>query len=193
MFGRKSFSSRTLAVAVTQPSRPASRAGFTILEVVLAMFILLIGMSVLLGLFSFGAALARTAALRTGASNAIEAVVADLEDSLFPLVVLDEREVAGPPERIVDRPVKGYPGLTYSAEAVPVSEAAPGPAVASEPREYAVSVEIRWSEQGSKRSRRFSTILLREVPFGERLRQRVVEGRTPPPAPAAAPAASHTP
>ena len=36
------------------------RAGFTLVEVVLAMFVLLLGMTSILGLLSFGAALARS-------------------------------------------------------------------------------------------------------------------------------------
>jgi hypothetical protein len=32
---------------------------------------------------------------------------------------------------------------------------------------------------GTTRSKKFTTLLLREVPFGERLRARVVEGKKP--------------
>lgn len=152
-----------------------SRSGFTIVEVVLAMFILLIGMSTILGLLSFGAALSRTASLRSQAANAVEAVVADLEESLFPLVLVDGFEVAGEPQDIERRPVPGSPGLVYSATAEPN----PGQEDAVGPQEYRVDVEISWSTQGATRSRRFTTLLLREVPFGERLRQKFVEGLEP--------------
>ena len=44
------------------------QSGFTLLEVLLAMGVLLLGVSMLLGLLTFGAALARSAALRGKAS-----------------------------------------------------------------------------------------------------------------------------
>jgi len=153
--------------------RGGERAGFTIVEVVLAMALLLIGMTTILGLLSFGAAMARTAQLRSGSANAIEAVLADLEEGLFPLVDDGEGgEVAGEPEPVVDRPVPGHPGLVYSAEAIPDPDAAG----AAGPLEYRVDVEISWAVAGAKRSRTFTALLVREVPFGERMRRRFVEG-----------------
>jgi len=155
-------------------ARRHTRGGFTLIEVVLAMFILLIGMTSILGLLSFGAAMSRTAALRGGAATSIDAVMADLEETLFPLVLVNGREVAGEPKDVVEREVPGRPGLVYSAVAVPnpADERVP-------PLEYRVDVEISWPSSGRKRSRTFSTLLLREVPFGARLRQRFVEGIEP--------------
>jgi len=153
-----------------------TRAGFTIVEVVLAMLVMLIGVTSILGMLSFGAAMSRTSALRSEAAGAIEAVVADLEDHLFPLVLnADGDEVAGEPRPILRRSIPGVDGLVYSATATPNPDA---------PREYRVDVELSWSSAGAKRARRFTTLLLREVPFGERLRQRFVEGLEPAPAPA---------
>src|SRR5439155_26732903 len=68
-----------------QRKRHAARAGFTILEILIAMGILLFGMTAILGLLTFGAALGRTAQLRTSAAAVAEAVVADLEETLFPV------------------------------------------------------------------------------------------------------------
>jgi len=148
-----------------------SRAGFTLIEVMLAMFVLLIGMTAILGLLSFGAALSRTATLRGGASNAIEAVVRDLEETLFPLELdANGDEQAGEPREIHEQPVPGYPGLLYSTHATPNPE---------HPLEYRVDVEITWAVGGTTRSKQYTTLLLREVPFGERLRARFVEGRQP--------------
>jgi prepilin-type N-terminal cleavage/methylation domain-containing protein len=149
--------------------------GFTLIEVVLAMFILLIGMSSILGMLTFGAAMSRTATLRSGAASSIEAIVADLEENLFPLVLLKNgTEAAGEPQEYTDRPVPGYPGLVYSAIAIPNPDDQRVP-----PLEYRVDVEVSWSTSGKKRGRTFSTILLREVPFGARLRQRFVENIEP--------------
>lgn len=168
------------ALAAARPRRvpDPARAGFTIVEVVCAMLILMIGMSAILGLLSFGAGMARTAELRTDVAQSIEAVMADLEDTLFPLE-LDEagREVAGEPEDVVDREVPGHPDLVYSARATPNPEtlAADYPGLP----EYRVDVEVAWKEGGRTRTKSFKTLLLREVPFGERMRRRFVEGVEP--------------
>jgi hypothetical protein len=155
-------------------ARPLQRAsGFTIIEVLLAMFVLLIGMTAILGLLSFGAALARSAALRGGAAGTIEAIVADLEEGLFPLTEAEGVEGVGEPREIVDRPVPGHPGLVYSARAVQNPEGDPAAL------EYRVDVDIRWTTSQGKRSKSFQTLLLREVPFGERMRRRFVEGVAP--------------
>ena len=58
------------------------------------MAVMLLGVSMLLGLLTFGAALARAAALRGKASTTVEAVVQDLEENLFTLL---EDGTAGAP------------------------------------------------------------------------------------------------
>lgn len=158
-------------------------AGFTIVEVVLAMGLLLLGMTAVLGLLSFGAALARTAALRTAAAGAAEAVAADLEESLFPLVVdpTTGDRLVGEPHQLAEREVPGYPGLVYSAvaTAVPASDddtgVGPLGRPGGEPLRYKVEVRMSWSAAGARRQRSFTLMLLREVPFGERLRREFVE------------------
>lgn len=149
-------------------ARPAPRrGGFTLLEVLLAMVLLFVGMASILGLLSFGAGLARTAELRGASAEAIESVLTDLEERLFPL----ERDasgadVVGEPRDRVDAPVPGHPGLTYSTRSTPNPE---------NPLEYRVDVEIRWSVSGTARTKSFTTLLLRQIPFGERLRRDFVE------------------
>lgn len=156
------------------PARSA--AGFTILEVVLAMGILAIGTTVVLSLLTFGAALSKSAALATASATAIDAVVANLEESLFPL---EADGSAGEPRVVVDRAVPGAPGVVYSATAT---------ANPDRPLEYRVDVELAWSSAGVRRAHSFQTILLREVPFGERMRRRFVErGRPPAPSEASGP------
>jgi hypothetical protein len=154
--------------------RGRARSGFTIVEVVLAMGVLLFGMTAILGMLSFGAGLVRTAQLRTSAAAAAEAVVADLEESLLPLL-RDARtgEVrVGPPHEIVDRPVPLHPGLCYSARAVGVPR--PGEPAGRE-RYLRVDVEMSWTAGGLRRRKAFSTLLSRSIPFGERLRREFVE------------------
>ena len=92
--------------------------------------------------------------------------MADLEENLFPLVLVDDFEVAGEPAVIEGRPVPGHEHLAYSVTAVQDPD---------HPLLYRVDVEISWNSEGAKQSRKFSTLLLREVPFGERLRLKFVE------------------
>ena len=156
-------------------SQPRTRGGFTIIEVLLAMAILLFGMTAVLGLLTVATALGRTAELRTVGATASEAIVADLEETLFPEVDGE----AGAPREIKERAVPGHPDLVYSATAV---------ANPAQPLEYKVEIAMHWSSAGVERERRFSTLLLRELPFGERLRHRFVEHAddkaAAPPAPA---------
>ena len=79
-------------------------------------------------------------------------------------MIVDGEEVAGEPRDVRDKEVSGHPALVYSAVAFPnpVPTGVPGA-----PVEYRVDVEISWSTAGAKRSRKFTTLLLREVPFGE--------------------------
>jgi hypothetical protein len=118
----------------------------------------------------------RAAALRTAASTAVEAIVADLEESLFTL----ERDPAtgdwsvGEPKPIENRPVPGSRGVTYSATAKPD----PATAGSSEGAlRYDVAVEMHWMSGGTARSKTFHVLLLRQVPFGERLRREFIEAR----------------
>lgn len=176
-------------------------AGFTIVEVVLAMGLLLLGMTAVLGLLSFGAALTRTAALRTAAAGAAEAVAADLEESLFPLVIdpATGDRLVGEPHEIVEREVPGHPGLVYSAKARPAPASDDGESVgplgrpSGDPLRYHVEVRMSWSAAGTRRQRSFTLMLLREVPFGERLRREFVERDLDPLKSSPSPAGTATP
>ncbi len=143
-----------------------NRRGFTLIEVVLAMGILVMGMTVILSLLTFGAALTRSAATRTRASTVIESVIGDLEQSLFPLE--QDGTVGDPPEVIEGRLVPGVVGVVYDARTRPNPD---------DPNEYLVNVEVWWETEGARRTKTFQTLLLREVPFGERMRRRFVEDR----------------
>lgn len=165
-------------VAGSRARAAAARRGpasaFTLVEILAAMMILLMGMASVLGLLAFGAAMSRNAALKGAGAIAVEAVVADLEESFFPLVRDEETGEwrAGEPARIEDRPVPGNPGLTYSAAGTPDPlDDTPGGA-----QRWRVDVVIRWTTSGEQRARTFRTLLLRQVPFGERLRRELLQG-----------------
>ncbi len=138
------------------------RDGFTLVEVVLAMGILLLGSAAIIGFLTFGSATARHAQLRTQAATALEAVAADLDRNLFPY----EEGVLGEPIEIEERPVPGVPGVVYSATAVSNPDL---------PREYRVDVEVTWQSAGVQRSKSWSMLKIQEVPFGEVLRREFIE------------------
>lgn len=149
-------------------------AGMTLVEVLVAMGILLVGMTAILGLLTAGAALSRTAVLRTAAAASTEAVVEDLRETLFPIEPESQTGtggglwgVPGAPRPVVDRVLPGEPNIVYSATATENPD---------RPGQYRVDVEMSWQSAGVRRARRFSTLLIRELPFGERLRRRFVEG-----------------
>jgi hypothetical protein len=144
-----------------RPNAAPASAGFTILEVLVSLAILLFGMTAVLGLLTFGAALSRSAELRTAAAAATEAVIADLEVTIFPTEADGE---LGEPVPIRERSLPNAPEIVYSAEAKP------NPA---RPLEYRVDVELAWKSSGVRRERRFTTLLIRERSFGERLRRRI--------------------
>lgn len=156
----------------TQHRTARGRRGFTILEVVFAMGILMVGLSVLLGLLSFGAGLGTTSIQRADAAAAVQVVLADLEERLFPM---DEEGEVGEPADLVDIPVPGSERLVYSTVATPDPlHTGPGPAL------YRVDIEIKWEQSGTERALRVSTLMAGQIPFGERLRRALLGASGPP-------------
>lgn len=145
------------------PKSAPYRAGFTIIEVVLAMGILVMGATAIIAFLTYGASTARHAQLRTQAATAVEAVIADLEHELFPL---EKGELSDPVE-IENRVVPGAKGVVYSAEAFVNPENL---------REYRVDVSMTWQSAGVRRHKSFQVLQMRELPFGERLRREFIEG-----------------
>jgi len=153
--------------ALQHANRPRAKAGFTLIEVILAVGILALGMTSVLGLFTFGAALTQAAELRTESANVIEAVTADLEVRLFPV---DESGMPGEPVDLVDQEVPGIDRARYNVVAVPVDG---GPSAEDGgPLEYEVRIQVSFETRGVRRSRTYETRLLRQRSFAQRMRQR---------------------
>ena len=71
------------------------------------------------------------------------------------------------------RAVPAVPGVVYSATATPNVD---GPLTTSgHPLEYRVDIEVAWKASGVERTRKYTTLLLRQVTFGERMRRRFVD------------------
>ncbi len=158
----------------------SERSGFTIIEVILALGIMMIGMSVILTLMTFGAGMSRDADLRADSAATARAIVADLEEGFFPIGADD---VIGAPVDIESRTLPGYPGLVYSAHATlnPTRTGdlgladTPGAVLDNGPLEYRVDVRVSWMSRGESRGSMFSVLLTRELPFGARLRRLFVD------------------
>lgn len=150
----------------TTPRTPCS--GFTLLEVILSASLLAAGMSMILGVFNFGAAVVRNAELRSLSASSVEALISDLEENLFELRADGS---VGEPALIVDRPVPGRPGVRYTVDATPNTAMLDAQGLS---REYVVEISVSWSAAGVRRAARWSTIMLREVPFGARMRRRFI-------------------
>jgi hypothetical protein len=77
----------------------------------------------------------------------------------------------GEPEVFTDRPVPGHPGLAHSVRAERLPSANDNAVEL-----WRVDVTLHWQAGGSRRDLHHTTLLPRSVPFGERLRQRVLGG-----------------
>ncbi len=134
-------------------------AGFTLVEVMTAMGILVAGMSTILGLLSFGLSLHRSSGERGKASLAAESVIAEIRQNAF---LPEKGKEAKAPETIREREIPAYPGLSYSAT------------FRENPQllgEYLVEVQISWKEKGKTRSTVFRTVMLQEIPYEQRLKR----------------------
>ncbi len=159
-----------------QPSARTTQAGFTLIEVLLAAGLLVAGMSMILGVFNFGSAMSRTAELRSLASGTVEAIMGDLEETLF--TINDDGSI-GEPIAIEDRAVPGRQGVVYSITATGQPSSVDPEEVglgAGLPREYVVEINVQWQASGIKKNETWTTIMLREVPFGARMRKIVGSG-----------------
>ncbi|HKE00188.1 MAG TPA: prepilin-type N-terminal cleavage/methylation domain-containing protein [Planctomycetota bacterium] len=134
------------------------RAGFTLVEMIVAMGILVVGVSSILGLLTFGAALQRTAESRNDVALAAAAVIEDLRVNTFPLSA--DGVVGAPASMSFERDVPGHPKLTAYVD-LRESPDREG--------EYFATVRIGWKERGKRRAETFRTILQREVPFDRRV------------------------
>jgi prepilin-type N-terminal cleavage/methylation domain-containing protein len=131
------------------------RGGFTLVEMMIAMGILVVGVTSVLGLLAFGAALQRTAERRTEAALVVEQVAAELRDSL----TVDASGKASEPPLQFERTISGHPNLRAKVELRRNPEL---------DGEYFVQIAIQWLERGRFRSEFYRTILERAVPFHAR-------------------------
>jgi prepilin-type N-terminal cleavage/methylation domain-containing protein len=127
----------------------SKRQGFTLLEIIIAMAILVLGLSTILPLFAVGTASHKRGIDQTMVSLIAPHITARLQERLYELnpQPLKDQEYAE-----VGRVYR------YDATFTPLDLADPARMA------FIVRVTVRWSENASLHSESFSTILLRRTP-----------------------------
>lgn len=162
--------------------RRTGRAGFTLLEIIVALGVLAIGATAAFALLVAAASAGRRAEHQVNSALIADLVIDDLKSDVsfdmdlsdYPLAseVLAERQAAGqlpagapttapnPLTRFVERDtvLPSYPDYKVDVAITPI----PGP-VADQPWQFLVEVEVRWADQGQRRSSQFGVILTRTV------------------------------
>jgi prepilin-type N-terminal cleavage/methylation domain-containing protein len=136
------------AEAAATATRRRESGGFTLLEVLIAMCVLLISIAAILPLFAVGTASHKRGMDQTIVSLLAPHITAKIQENL----------TAPDPKDLKDAELQ-YHGLTYryDAQFAPFDGADPARTA------FIVRVTIRWKEGGQDRAEAFDTILLRRM------------------------------
>jgi prepilin-type N-terminal cleavage/methylation domain-containing protein len=156
-------------MSATKDHRAGDQRGFTLLELMVAIGILVFGVTTLIGVLSVGVATRRGAEQRARAALLAEQVLHRIATETLATAPVPEQPDDGlelPPLR-VDR-VDGYPGMKYGVEFVvdPVL-----------PELVLARVTVSWLDQGEDQGQEFQRVIQRTVPFSQRVAAR--RGRQP--------------
>jgi prepilin-type N-terminal cleavage/methylation domain-containing protein len=137
---------------------PRPNAGFTLIELMIAIGILLFGVTTLAGVLSVGLGTRRSAEQQLRASALVDQVLLELEQDVLPGIdplatELPPVEVDGPP---------GFPELKYRVDFTLDPE---------RPEVVLARIEIGWREQGDWITTRFRRVLFRQAPFAQRVQR----------------------
>lgn len=134
-----------------------SEGGFTIAEMLVALAILVFGLTALAGSMTMGIGTRRGSEMRFRAATMVDHVVQDLrENYITPL----DKEQPTPMSDAVDRTVPGFPELRYAVR------------FTADPQDPAVvlaRIQVMWKEQGEAVVEEFERIVVREVPLARRV------------------------
>lgn len=147
---------------VTSPST----AGFTLLELLVAMGILTLGVTTLLGVMTVGVDSRRSAEMRARAVTLAGRILQDVQrghlaEHPLPEEYRDPGELAIP--RLVVEEVDGEPKLRYTVDFASAEERADL---------VLVTVRVAWLEQGAEQGVALQRLLPRQVPFAQRVAAR---------------------
>lgn len=140
-------------------SSPAcdSQAGFTLTEMLVALGILMFGLTALAGSMMQGASQRRGSEMRFRAVHMVDKVFYDIREKILPSYPLGTDL---PSELPVVEDIPGYAGLKYRVRFL------------VDPRDTQVvlaRVWITWKEQGELFAERFDRAMIRETPFSRRI------------------------
>lgn len=159
--------------------RRSRRAGFTLLEIIVAMGVLAIGATAAFSLLVAAASAGRRAEHQVNAALIADTLIDDLKGDVtldldlsdYPLAseVIAQRQAMGtlPSDsptapsaetRYVEHDAvwDAYPDYKYDIAITPLA----GP-VPDQPWEFLVEVDVRWADQGQRRNALFSVVLVR--------------------------------
>jgi prepilin-type N-terminal cleavage/methylation domain-containing protein len=135
---------------------PVVERGFTLVELMLALAILVFGVTALAGSLLTGVSMRRGSEMRFRAPALAAQAVHRIQEEEFPRYADPSEPLKG--FTVEDPP--GYPGMKYSVEYAKDLER-PGVVLAK--------IKVSWLEQGERMGETFRRILLRRVPFSRRV------------------------
>ena len=133
-----------------------SEAGFTLVEMMLAMAILVFGVTALAGSLLTGIGMRRGSEMRFRATALVDYAIQDIQEEIFARSQDPSKPLADFTR--VDPP--GYPGMKYTVEFIRDLER-PGVVLAK--------IKVSWRDQGELVGETFRRILLRRDPFSRRV------------------------
>ncbi|MCC6784423.1 MAG: prepilin-type N-terminal cleavage/methylation domain-containing protein [Planctomycetes bacterium] len=152
------------------PAPRAGEQGFTLLEVLVALGMLTIGLTTLLGALALGAGTRRGAEMRVRASLLADQVLQHVENELLAEHPLPEdwekdADLAIPAANDGEAAaaLAGFPGMAWRASFTTSAE---------RPESVLVRIEISWRDDGENDGETFVRILPRSVPLARRVAQR---------------------
>lgn len=148
---------------------PLRQGGFTLTEMLVALGILVFGLTTLLGSLTEGVGERRGVEMRLKAVHMVDEVLRDLQQNYIPSYPLDGGPLPaiGAGEGAEPPTLPGYPGMRYSVTFKPDPE---------HPAVVLCRIGIAWMAQGEAVAAVFDRILVREVPFSQRI-QKLKENR----------------
>jgi prepilin-type N-terminal cleavage/methylation domain-containing protein len=132
-----------------EPGTHYSNSGFTLIEILVALFVMLIGLSSAFTLFAAATAMHKRATDQSMVAIMADSIFSEVESKLTSGVELSRISRS-------DARFPRYEGYRYDLLLVPMDD--------NEDEVY-MRLSIRWKTQGKERSQVFSTILIRHIPF----------------------------
>lgn len=146
--------------------RARREKGFTLIEMVVALSILLVGLTAIAGSLMMGVSTRRGTEMRFKAVHMVDHVLRFLQEDYFVEHDVDSGPLPaiGKDGQGLARPVEfpGYPGMKYTVTFTEDPDHA---------QVVLAEVRISWKEQGEQIAVKFERVMIREKPFSHRISQ----------------------